>query len=100
MGHTRSRSGRGPLAFPRIPDQRFFWRAASGALRSLPEELQVSTTRSDRGCATTGCLIVLCFIPIVGHIILTLMILDDDLTTAQKILWLIVPSLLPPSIGQ
>ncbi len=39
----------------------------------------MSTTRSDRGCATTGCLIVLCFIPIVGHIILTLMILPSTL---------------------
>jgi hypothetical protein len=43
---------------------------------------------------------VLCFIPIVGHVILTLMILDDDLTTAEKILWLIVLWVLLPFIGQ
>jgi hypothetical protein len=51
----------------------------------------VATSGSDRGCATTGCLILVClFIPIIGHIILTFMILDDDLTLTEKVLWLIV----------
>jgi hypothetical protein len=39
----------------------------------------------------TGCLILtLIFIPVVGHVILTVMILDDDLTLAEKLLWLVV----------
>jgi hypothetical protein len=39
----------------------------------------------------TGCLILtLIFIPLVGHVILTVMILDDDLTLAEKLLWLVV----------
>ncbi len=39
----------------------------------------------------TGCLILtLIFIPLVGHLILTVMILDDDLTLAEKLLWLAV----------
>ena len=39
----------------------------------------------------TGCLILtLIFIPLVGHVILTVMILDDDLTFAEKLLWLVV----------
>ena len=47
--------------------------------------------RNNRSCATTGCLILVClFVPIVGHIILTVMILDDDLTYAEKVLWLII----------
>jgi hypothetical protein len=46
----------------------------------------------DGGSAlATGCLILtLIFIPIVGHVILTVMILDDDLTLAEKLLWLVV----------
>jgi Phospholipase_D-nuclease N-terminal len=38
-----------------------------------------------------GCLVLtLIFIPLVGHVILTVMILDDDLTLAEKLLWLVV----------
>ena len=39
----------------------------------------------------TGCLVLtLIFIPLVGHVILTVIILDDDLTLAEKLLWLVV----------
>ena len=38
---------------------------------------------------------VLIFIPIIGHIILTFMILTDDLSTGEKILWLLVVWLAP-----
>ena len=57
-----------------------------------PELVDVGArAASGTGCATTGCLILVClFVPVVGHIILTLMILDDDLTTAEKVLWLVV----------
>jgi hypothetical protein len=43
------------------------------------------------GCLTATILaLVIIFIPIVGHIILTVMILGDDLSGGEKILWLIV----------
>jgi hypothetical protein len=50
------------------------------------------TGGSSNGSAlATGCLILtLIFIPLVGHIILTVMILDDDLTLAEKLLWLVI----------
>ena len=44
---------------------------------------------SDRGCLMTGLFVLVLLFPLVGHIILTLMILGDDLTTGEKILWLI-----------
>jgi hypothetical protein len=51
----------------------------------------VSTTRSDRGCATIGCIALVCiFVPIVGHIILTYMILEDDYSLLGKTMWLVV----------
>ncbi len=38
-----------------------------------------------------GCLaLVLIFLPIVGHLILTVLILSDDLSASEKLLWLIV----------
>jgi uncharacterized BrkB/YihY/UPF0761 family membrane protein len=48
-------------------------------------------TRRNGSVLATGCLILtLIFIPVVGHVILTVMILDDDLTLAEKLLWLVV----------
>jgi hypothetical protein len=41
--------------------------------------------------ALNGCLALLViFFPLVGHVILTVMILGDDLTTSEKLLWLVV----------
>lgn len=38
-----------------------------------------------------GCLaLVLIFVPLVGHIVLTVLILGDDLTASEKLLWLVV----------
>lgn len=60
----------------------------------------MSTGGSNRGCLNTGCLILAClFVPIVGHIILTFMILDDDLTTAERVLWLVIVWGLLPVAG-
>lgn len=43
------------------------------------------------GCLAAGLLAaVLIFVPILGHIILTIMILGDDLSSGEKLLWLIV----------
>ena len=51
----------------------------------------MSTNRGDRGCATTGCVAAVCiFVPVVGHIILTYMILEDDYTIMEKTLWLVL----------
>lgn len=48
------------------------------------------------GCFTAGLLAaVIIFIPIVGHIILTIMILGDDLSGGEKLLWLILVWLIP-----
>ncbi len=65
--------------------------------------MQQTHTRSSNG---HGCLFnllltaLIVFIPIVGHIICTVFILDDDLTTAEKVIWLVlVWILLPIAIG-
>ncbi len=43
------------------------------------------------GClAATVLAFVIIFIPVVGHIILTFMILADDLSAGEKVLWLVV----------
>lgn len=56
----------------------------------------MATNSGGRGCLTTGCLtLILIFVPLVGHIILTLMILGDDLSTSEKFLWLVVIWLIP-----
>jgi hypothetical protein len=48
------------------------------------------------GCLPAGLLtLVLIFIPILGHIILTFMILGDDLSGGEKLLWLIIVWLVP-----
>ncbi len=45
----------------------------------------------NRGCLANSLLfLVIIFIPLVGHIIETFMILEDDHTLAGKILWLVV----------
>jgi len=38
-----------------------------------------------------GCLaLVLIFVPLLGHLILTVLILGDELTASEKLLWLVV----------
>jgi hypothetical protein len=50
----------------------------------------------NRGClANTLLFLVVVFIPLVGHIIATLMVLEDDHSTAGKVLWLAVIWLMP-----
>jgi hypothetical protein len=44
----------------------------------------------------TGCLVlIVLFVPLVGHIILTVMILGDDLSSSEKLLWLLLVWLVP-----
>ena len=60
----------------------------------------MATSGNTRGCFTTGCLILVClFIPIIGHIILTVMVLDDELTGTEKVLWLVIIWGLLPVVG-
>ena len=49
-----------------------------------------------RGCFFNSALfLVLIFVPILGHVIETLMILEDDHSSVGKIFWLLVVWLLP-----
>ena len=51
----------------------------------------MASDRPGRGLIATGCLaLIVILIPVLGHIILTVMILNDDLTASEKLLWLIV----------
>lgn len=51
----------------------------------------MATNSGGRGCLAVGCLtLILIFVPIVGHVILTVMILGDDLSASEKFLWLVV----------
>jgi hypothetical protein len=46
---------------------------------------------SSRGCATNTILfLIIVFLPVVGHIIETIFILEDDHSLIGKVLWLIV----------
>ena len=51
---------------------------------------------SNRGCAFNSCLfLVLVFIPLVGHIIETVMVLQDDHSPMGMLGWLLVIWLIP-----
>lgn len=47
--------------------------------------------RQSRGCATNTLLfLIIVFLPVVGHIIETVFILEDDHSSVGKLLWLLV----------
>lgn len=48
-----------------------------------------------RGCLSTVAFVLVLLVPIIGHIILTFMILGDNLSLSEKILWLIVVWFIP-----
>lgn len=51
----------------------------------------MASDRTGRSLLATGCIaLIVIFIPVLGHIVLTLMILNDDLSGSEKLLWLIV----------
>ena len=51
----------------------------------------------NRGCFfNTILFLVIVFVPNLGHILATLMVLDDDHSTTGKVLWLAIIWLLPP----
>ena len=50
----------------------------------------------NRGCLVNSLVfLIIVFLPVVGHIIETVMILEDDHTTVGKILWLVIIWALP-----
>jgi hypothetical protein len=52
---------------------------------------------SNRGCFfNTILFLVVVLVPVLGHILATVMVLDDDHSTSGKILWLAVIWLMPP----
>jgi hypothetical protein len=53
----------------------------------------------NRGCFfNTVMFLVIVFVPVLGHIIATLMVLDDDHSGVGKVLWLLVIWLMPPFV--
>jgi hypothetical protein len=51
---------------------------------------------ADRGCLFNSCLfLVIVLLPVVGQIILTLMIFEDEHSPAGTVLWLLVVWLIP-----
>jgi hypothetical protein len=64
--------------------------------------VQQTSTRTSNG---HGCLynvvltLVILFVPVVGHIICTVYILGDDLSPAEKFIWLLLVWLLFPIAG-
>lgn len=51
----------------------------------------MNNSGGNMGCLMAALLsAVIIFIPVVGHIILTIMILGDDLSGGEKVLWLVV----------
>ncbi|WP_376796205.1 PLDc N-terminal domain-containing protein [Thermogemmatispora sp.] len=54
----------------------------------------------ERGCLFNSLLfLIIIFVPLLGHIIETFMILEDDHSAAGKLLWLAVVWLLFPVVG-
>lgn len=51
----------------------------------------MASSGGGRGILEVGCLtIIILLIPIVGHIVTTIMILADNLSGGEKLLWLVV----------
>ncbi len=50
---------------------------------------------SERGWFITCLFVVVLLFPLIGHIILTVMILGDNLNCGEKVLWLLVVWLVP-----
>lgn len=57
-------------------------------------------TSDQHGCLYHVLLtLVILFVPVVGHIICTVYILNDDLSTTEKVIWLLLVWLLFPIAG-
>ena len=55
-----------------------------------------SNQSNDMGCLLTTLIVAVClFVPVVGHIFLTVMIIGDNLTNSEKLIWLLLVWLVP-----
>lgn len=55
-----------------------------------------SNGSNDMGCLLTTLIVAVClFVPLVGHIFLTVLIIGDNLTTSEKLLWGLLVWLVP-----
>ncbi len=77
-------------------------RARRGQIEEFAKEAwRVSTysrsnSSNELGCLLTTLIVAVClFVPLVGHIFLTVMIIGDDLSSTEKLLWLLLVWLVP-----
>ena len=58
--------------------------------------MSTQSQSNDLGCLLTTLIVAVClFVPLVGHIFLTVLIIGDDLSTTEKLLWLLLVWLVP-----
>ena len=73
--------------------------ARRGQVEEFAKEAWRVSTQSqsnDLGCLLTTLIVAVClFVPLVGHIFLTVMIIGDDLSNTEKLLWLLLVWLVP-----
>jgi hypothetical protein len=54
---------------------------------------------NERGCLMNSLMfLIIVFLPIVGHIIETVMVIEDDHSFAGKLIWLAIIWLMPPFV--
>ena len=54
---------------------------------------------SERGCLMNSLMfLIIVFLPIIGHVIETVMVIEDDHSVAGKLIWLAVIWLMPPFV--
>ncbi|HEY7340186.1 MAG TPA: PLDc N-terminal domain-containing protein [Ktedonobacterales bacterium] len=58
--------------------------------------MSTQSQSNDLGCLLTTLIVAVClFVPLVGHIFLTVLIIGDNLSTTEKLLWLLLVWLVP-----
>jgi hypothetical protein len=72
---------------------------AQAGTRSFAKEawsVSTHTESNEMGCLLTTLIVAVClFVPLVGHIFLTVMIIGDDMSNSEKLLWLLMVWLVP-----
>ena len=72
---------------------------AQAGTRSFAKEawsVSTHTESNEMGCLLTTLIVAVClFVPLVGHIFLTVMIVGDDMSNSEKLLWLLMVWLVP-----
>jgi hypothetical protein len=74
-------------------------RAGKSRIEVFAKEVWRVSTQSqsnELGCLLTTLIVLVClFVPLVGHIFLTVLIIGDDLSNTEKLLWLLLVWLVP-----